>query len=154
MSEDSVELVKRTLAALQRALDAYWRDPRPPLPAYDDSELWPEWEEWFALVHQEIEWRTVFVGDTFHGHRDCVRVWNDFLRWWRDYRVTLEEIEDLGGGHVFMALTVSGQPKETDARVSTHFYSLASVRDGQVARLAEYTSRDDALEEASQLKRS
>ena len=118
MSDDSVELVKRTLAALQRALDAYWRDPQPPLPAYDAGELWPEWEEWFALVHPDVEWRTIFVGDTFHGHRDCVRVWSDFLRWWRDYRVTLEEIEDLGGGHVFMVLMVSGQPQETDARVN------------------------------------
>jgi ketosteroid isomerase-like protein len=148
MSVENVELVRRTLGALDRALEAYWRDPRPIIRAYEDGELWPEWEEWFSYVHPEIEWRTVFLGETFHGHEECVRVWHDFLRWADDYRVTLEEIEDFGGGQVFVVITIGGRSKNSDARMGTRFYSVATVRDGQVARLAEYTDREEALEAA------
>jgi hypothetical protein len=57
LSEEHVELVRRTFAALERAFDAYWRDPRPIVKAMDAGELWPDWEEWFEYVHPEIVWR-------------------------------------------------------------------------------------------------
>ena len=151
MSAENVELTRRTLAALDRALEAYWRDPRPITRAYEDGELWPEWEDWFALVHPEIEWQTVFLGETFHGHHECVRVWNDFLRWAADYRVELEEIEDLGGDRVFVVLTITGQGRGSAARMGTRFFSVITIRDGQVARLLEYTDRDEAMEAASRV---
>ena len=143
-----MEVARRTLVALDRALDAYWRDPRPIVRAYEEGELWPEWEEWFSYVHPEIEWKTVFLGETFHGHDECMRVWHDFLRWAADYRVQLEEIEDLGGDQVFMVLTIGGQGKDSDARMATRFYSVGTVRDGQITRLAEYLDRDEAMEAA------
>lgn len=152
VSHANVEVVRNTLAALQGALDAYWRDPRPILQAYESGTLWPEWEEWFSHVHPDIEWRTVFLGDTFHGHHECVGVWHDYLHWASDYRFALDEIEDLGGDEVFMVLTITGQGKDSDARMHTRFYSLATVRDGLVTRLAEYTSRDEAMVAARQLQ--
>jgi ketosteroid isomerase-like protein len=148
VSHDNVEVIRSTLAALERALDAYWRDPQPLLPAYKAGELGPEWQEWLSNIHPDTEWRTIFLGETFHGDEECVQVWHDFLRWASDYRFTLDEIADLGGDEVFMAITTTGQGRNSDARMNTRLYSVATVRDGQVTRLAEYTSRDEAMEAA------
>jgi ketosteroid isomerase-like protein len=154
MSQENVELVRRTFAALERAFDAYWRDPRPIVKAMDAGELWPEWEEWFEYVHPEIVWQTVFLGDTFHGHRECVRVWDDYLRWADDYRATLEETEDLGGEHVYAVVALSGRGKHSGARMEARFYDVLTIRDGKIGRLEEYTSRDEALEASRRAQQS
>jgi ketosteroid isomerase-like protein len=143
-----VEVVRRTMAALERAFDAYWRDPRPIVRAYEAGELWPEWEEWFAHIHPEIEWKTVFLGETFHGHEECVRVWHDFLRWADDYRVTLEKLDDLGGDRVYAEVSITGQSKDSRPQMATRFYDVITIRDGKIARLEEYTTREEALEAA------
>lgn len=144
-------MVRRTLAALGRAFDAYWRDPGPILRAYDAGDLSAEWEDWLACVHPDHVWRTVFLGGTFRGHRDCLKVWDDFLRWAADYRAKLEEVEDLGGGHVYAEVAVTGRSKDGAGRMDARFYDVITIRDGKIARLEEYTSRDEALEAASRV---
>jgi ketosteroid isomerase-like protein len=47
-----------------------------------------------------------------------------------------------------MVITIGGQGKDSDARMATRFYSVVTVRDGQLTRLAEYLDRDEALEAA------
>lgn len=145
MSADNVEVVRRTLAALERAFDAYWSDPRPIVRAYDAGELWPEWEEWLTYVHPDIVWRTVFLGGTFHGRRDCLRVWDDFLRWASDYRATLIEVRDLDDGRVYAEVAIVGESRHVGRQMESRFYDLVTVRDGMIQRLEEYTSREEAL---------
>lgn len=73
-------MVRQTLAALERAFDAYFREPRSIMRAYEDGDLSPEWQEWLAHLHPETEWKTIFLGETFRGHAECVRVWTDRAR--------------------------------------------------------------------------
>jgi len=148
MSVENVELVRRTMEVTERAFDAYWRDPRSVVGAMEDGTLWSEWREWFALVHPEIEWKTVFLGGTYHGPKECAAVWDDFLRWAEDYRPALEEVEDLGGDQVFAVLALAGRGKGSDARMNARFYDVFTIRDGKIARLEEYTTREEALEAA------
>jgi ketosteroid isomerase-like protein len=148
VSAENVELVRRTVAALAGALDSYWRDPRPLARAYEAGELGPEWEEWLAHLHPETEWQTVFLGETFHGHEESVRVWNDFLRWADDYRVTLDRVDDLGDDRVYAEVSIAGRTKDDGPRMASRFYQVMTIRDGTIWRLEEYTTREEALEAA------
>jgi hypothetical protein len=38
-----VEVVRRFMEAIERAFDAYWKDPRSIASALEAGELWPEW---------------------------------------------------------------------------------------------------------------
>ena len=128
-------MVRRTLAALEGAFAAYFREPRSIARAYEDGELWPEWQEWLNHLHPETEWKTVFLGDTFHGHAECLQVWSDYLRWADDYRATLEHIEDLGGDRVYTEVSVVGQSKDSRPLLGGRLYGLFTVRDGLITRL-------------------
>jgi ketosteroid isomerase-like protein len=145
MSAENVDLVRRNFEAIQRALDAYWRDPRSIAKAMDEGTLWPEWEAAFAFLHPEVEWQTVFLGQTFRGHREFAGVWDDFLQAFRDYRTRLVEIEDLGGDRVYLVMEPEGVGKDSPHPMDTRFHAIFTVRDGLVARLEEYTSREEAL---------
>jgi ketosteroid isomerase-like protein len=136
------------VAALQRALDAYWREPRSIVRAYERGDLWPEWEDWLAHLHPETEWKTIFLGDTFHGHEGSVLVWNDFLRWADDYRVTLDAIDDVGEDRVYTEVSITMQGKDSRPDLATRLYQVVTIRDGKIGRLEEYTTRDEALEAA------
>ena len=70
------------------------------------------------------------------------------MRWAQDYRPALEEVEDLGGDQVFAILTLAGRGKGSDARMNARFYDVFTIRDGKIARLEEYTTREEALEAA------
>jgi ketosteroid isomerase-like protein len=68
-------VVRRTMAALARAFDAYWRDPRPIVRAYEAG-------------------------------------------------------------------------KDSRPQMATRFYDVITIRDGKIARLEEYTTREEAQEAA------
>ena len=145
MSAENVELVRRNFEAVQRALDAYWRDPHSIGRAMDEGTLSPAWHETFEFLHPEVEWRTVFLGQTFHGHRECAGVWDDFLRAFRDYRPHLVETEALGDGRVYLLMELEGVGRDSGHPMGSRFHAIFTVRDGLVVRLEEYTSREDAL---------
>jgi ketosteroid isomerase-like protein len=148
MSAENVDLVRRNFEAIQRGIDSYWRDPRSIVKAMDESTLSPEWQEAFTFLHPEVEWQTVFLGQTFRGHREFARVWDDFLRAFRHYRPELVEMEDLGGDRVYLVMEPKGVGKDSPLPMDSRFHALFTVRDGLVVRLAEYTSREDAMEAA------
>jgi ketosteroid isomerase-like protein len=149
MSEGNVELVRRNFEAIQRALDAYWRDPRSIVKAMDERTLWAEWEAVFQFLHPEVEWKTVFLGQTFSGHREFAQVWDDFLRAFQDYRPNLIEIEDLGGDSVYVVMELEGVGRNSPLPMDSRFHAIFTVHDGLVVRLEEYTSRAEALEAAA-----
>ena len=66
MTKQNIEVVRRSFAALDRAFDSYWESPRS-IAAAMEAEDWPEWEEAFDYIHPDVEWQTVFLGETFHG---------------------------------------------------------------------------------------
>jgi ketosteroid isomerase-like protein len=148
MSQENVEMVRRFFGAIEQAFDAYWKDPRSIAAALEARDLWPEWVEAYGYLHPEIEWQTVFLGETACGHLEAARVWDDFLTWAEDYRPSLEEVADLDGDRVFAVVALVGKGKESDMRVDARFFDVVAVQEGQIVRIEEYTSRTDALEAA------
>ena len=144
MSEGKVELFRDAVAALDRAFEAYWREPRS-IEAAIDAGDWQEWTEAMEYIHPEHEWQTVFLGSIVHGRVGAARVWDDYLQWASDYRLRLEEVEDLGGDRVFAVVGLSGRDKTTGREITSRFYDVATIRDGMLARLEEYTTREEAM---------
>jgi ketosteroid isomerase-like protein len=149
VSEKNVEVVRRSFEALDRAFDSFWTDPRS-IAAGMEADDWPEWEEAFDYIHPEIEWRTVFLGETFHGRAEVARAWDDFLRWAEDYRPSLETTEILEGDRVFAEVRLVGRGKgvRRDLQMNARFYDVFTIKDGLILRLEEYATRAEALDAA------
>ena len=143
-----MEVVRRCFEALERAIDAYWRDPRSIVEAMEADDLWPEWQELFDCLDPQVEWQTRFLGESFRGHLAAARVWDDFLKWAQDYRPSPERITDLGNDHVLATVAVSARGRDSTAQINAPFFSLMTVQDGLIVRLEEYLDRAEALEAA------
>lgn len=154
MSAENVELVRRNFEAIQRAIDAYWRDPRSIAKAMDEGTLWPEWEAVFDQLHPEVEWQTPFLGQTFRGRRQFAQVWDDFLRSFRDYHPHLGGVEDLDGDRVYVLIELEGVSMDSARPMDSLLHAIFTVRDGVVVRLEEYTSREEAMAAAGEHARN
>jgi ketosteroid isomerase-like protein len=148
MSQENADLVRRFFRVIERAFDAYWKNPRSIVAALEARDLWPEWAEVYEYVHPQIEWQTVFLGETACGHLETARVWDDFLTWAEDYRPRLQDIADLGGDHVFAVVALVGKGKDSDMRMDARFFDVITVQERQIVRIEEYTSRAEALKAA------
>jgi ketosteroid isomerase-like protein len=148
MSQENVEIVRHFIDATQRFFEAYWENPRSIAAAVEADDLWPEWREVIACLHPDVEWKTVFLGETHRGHMAATKVWDDYLKWADDYRVALQEVTDLGDERVYANLAVHGKAKAGGAPMDASFFDVFTVRDGLIVRLEEYTDRKQALEAA------
>ena len=149
MSRENIEVVRRSFGALDRAFDSYWANPRSIARAMEADD-WPEWSEALDWIHPEVEWRTVFLGETFHGRTEVARAWDDFLKWAEDYRPSLETAEILGEDRVFaeVKLVGSGKGERSGMHMNARFFDVFTIKDRLIIRLEEYATRAEALEAA------
>jgi ketosteroid isomerase-like protein len=150
MSQENVELVRRFMEAIERAFDAYWKNPRSIAAAIEADDLWPEWSEVFGYLQAQVEWKSAFLGRTHRGHLEGAAAWDDFLTWAQDYRPSLDELADLGGEQVYAVVALIGTGKNSGTRMDSRFFDVFTVRDGLIERIEEYTDRNQALEAAGQ----
>jgi ketosteroid isomerase-like protein len=149
MSEENVEIVRRFFAAVGRFFDAYWDSPgRSLTSALETGETWPQLREALSYLHPDVEWQTVFLGDTTHGQLEMAKTWDDYLKWADDYRVGLAEAEDLGGDRVYGVVALSSKLKDSGARMDARFYDVLTIQGGLIVRIEEYTEPSQALEAA------
>jgi ketosteroid isomerase-like protein len=67
----------------------------------------------------------------------------------RDYHFEIQEIEGLDGGLIFMRATHGGRGRLSGAEVHSENSYLYRVRDGKIAEVGFFATREDALEAAS-----
>jgi ketosteroid isomerase-like protein len=103
----------------------------------------------FERVHPEVEWQTVFLGQTYRGHLEAARAWDDFLDWATHYRPSLEDVADLRGDYAYAVVALVGKGKGSGMRMDARFYDVITVRDGLIVRIEEYTGRPEALQAAA-----
>jgi ketosteroid isomerase-like protein len=72
--------------------------------------------------------------------------WYDFLKWAGDYRPSLDELADLGGEHVYVAIALAGAGRSSAVQMDARFFDVFTVRDGLILRIEEYTDQPEALE--------
>jgi ketosteroid isomerase-like protein len=133
---------------MQRSFDAYWKSPRSIAAAIEAQDLWPEYREALSYLDADVEWQTVFLGETSRGYLETAKVWDDYLKWAEDYRVRLQEIEDLGDDQVYAVVSLTGKAKAGGTPMDARFFDVFTLRDGLIVRLEEYTDREQAIEAA------
>jgi ketosteroid isomerase-like protein len=125
MSEENLEVVRRSVAAFET-----------------DEEAWLE------TIDPSMEWYPIEEGHTVsRGHDGARRVRKGWLENWDDHRVELEEVLD-GGDNVVAALHISGRGKASGVEVDLRIYMHWKVRDGKLVYLYEYADRAEALRAA------
>src|SRR3954452_2338662 len=145
MSEQNVEIVRRFIDATRRFFQAYWEDPRSIAAAVEADDLWPEYREAISYVDPDVEWKTVFLGETHSGYLETAKVWDDYLRWAEDYRLGLEETADLGDDQVYAVVKLGGKAKAGGSPMDARFFDVITVRNGVIMKIEEYLDRDAAL---------
>jgi ketosteroid isomerase-like protein len=126
MSQENMELVRRFAAAFNQSnLDALCELTTP------DFEFSP----YLATL---IE-RTIY-----RGHDGLRTYFADVDAAWGTIRVRLDEIRDLGE-HVFSAGELYGTGRSSGLEVAIPLAWIGESRDGKIARIRSYVSRDEAL---------
>jgi len=127
MSQENVEVVRRSLDAFQRgdydaAIDAL--DPRI---EYDLTHF-PDGK--------------VYLGHD--GVREAFRIW---LGTWEDYRQEVDEVIDLGD-EVLVVVREFGRGKGSGIEVERPTAGVWTLRDGKAVRIRFYAGKAEALEAA------
>ena len=74
MSQENVKVARRFMDAMRRFFEAYWENPRSIAAAVEADDLWPEYREMLTYAHPEVEWKAVFLGETYRGYLGTARV--------------------------------------------------------------------------------
>ena len=124
MSQENVEIIRRSIDHLNRSDELLWD--------VIDPEI-------------EIHDHDVPDGDVFHGHAGRLKWETTFVSAWEHVSVEPEEYIDAGGDKVVLLhrLTAQGRGGISLERQDGVVYTL---RDGKIVRMDYYGSRVEALE--------
>jgi ketosteroid isomerase-like protein len=105
------------------------------------------------LLAPAVEWHTVagpLLGvDTIRGREAMDKfIWQDIPESIEGYRGRPEEFADLGEDRVLVVAAYGGRGRSSGAEVDLRVASVYQLRDGMVATVHDYASRDEALEAA------
>jgi ketosteroid isomerase-like protein len=135
MSREAVEVV-------QRIFDAVGRDDRRAI---------------LSLYDPDVEWDTsrgslgeLLGGTIYRGHEGLRTLFRHLQEPWEDYEDRLEEVIDVGGENVVTVVTTSGRGRASGVEVEQRQAAVWTIRDRKVARVIWFSTRDEALEAASQ----
>jgi ketosteroid isomerase-like protein len=131
MSEENVELVRQ-------AFEAFNRDDRATVTrlAAPDAEL------------HSVAGPLLGAG-TIRGREAILKFfWEDLPEVIEGFRSSPEEFTDLGDDRVLVVARYEGRGRESDVEVNMRVASVYQIRDGMVASVRDYGSREEALEAA------
>ena len=138
MASENVQIVRDYFEHLDQLLAQYWNDPVP-------IREYPLVDEAFAAVAPEAEWKPPFMRDAVHG-RDA---WLDLVTAWLeaadDWRISIEDVSDLGGDHVLCTSQNSIRGKDSGASVHQRIFTVVTVQDAHIVLIRDFTERRDAL---------
>ena len=143
MSQKDVHLVRTYFEDLDRALDGYWRSPDGPFAETADGKRLRE------RLHPEVVWRPPFpTDDEFRGSDGIIRAMADWTGAINDWRITLLDVVDAGGGWVLGTLRIHTRGRGSGAVVDQTLFTVFEVRDGRIALIEDHVDRAEALEAA------
>jgi len=123
MSQENVEVVRGLFAALE-------------------SE---DWERALCLIDPEVEWSP--MEGTFHGHEGVVTSLAEWLEPWQEHRIEAEEFTP-ADDQVLAVIHLTGRGEGSGMEIDQRFFQIYAIRDGTIVRMAEFVTREQALEAA------
>ena len=140
MSRENVELVKALYPPPDADIAALFRDER----TFDGMS-----EALRPLLTDDFESVLVFPAETrtAAGLEGLRKHWLDWLEPWASYRTRIDELIDRGD-RIVLLLRDHGRREDMEAEVEIIGASIATIRDGKLARWEDYADRAEALEAA------
>ena len=103
-----------------------------------------------AGFHPDIEWiaGTDLVPDAavYRGRDGVLEFWRTWLDAMDDFQLEVQEAIDAGDGRVFLLTRATGRGKDSGVPVEATFPHVYEIRDGKLARVRMFASREAALE--------
>jgi ketosteroid isomerase-like protein len=132
MSQENVEIVRRSFEAFQRG----------------------DYEAAMDAIDPRIEYDLTHFpdGKVYLGHegiREAFRIW---MGTWEDYRQELDELIDAGDDEVIALVRESGRGKGSGIELERPTAGLWTLRDGRAVRIRFYPGKAQALKAAGLLK--
>jgi hypothetical protein len=112
-----------------------------------------DWDVLLLVIDPGIEyrpsdgWRTLGLGDVYHGHEGYLEVWETGTEVMGDISLEMEEVIDLGD-RLFTAGRITGHGDSSQAFVDQPNFQVATLRHGLVIRQEDFNDRNEALEAA------
>jgi ketosteroid isomerase-like protein len=145
MSQENVEIVRRTLAAFERAIAAYWRTPRSMAEEIEAGA--PEVEEAIGFLDPGIVWNAGDLGSA-RGREQMAALLDDLLEIADAYEVSLTEIREGDGDLVYAAIDRAITAKGSGIETTIPVFITFRIENGLIAQMDEYLDRQEALEAA------
>jgi ketosteroid isomerase-like protein len=147
MSQENVEIVRGFFDATERAIAAYWENPRSLGDAMKTDDLDPESKDAWKSLHPDVVWNTGDFG-TYRGRLEIAVAWDDLFEVADDYRTAVRELTDCGGDRVFAAVDRTITAKGSGIHTTIPVFAVITVRDRRIMRVDEYLARGQALQAA------
>ena len=140
MSRENVDLVKALYPRPDTDICALFRD---------EHAFARMLEALGPLLTDDFESVAVFPGETrtYPGLDGFRKNWLDWLEPWATYRTSIDELID-AGDRVLLLLRDHGRREDMDAEVEIIGASIATIREGKLARWEDYTDRAAARQAA------
>jgi ketosteroid isomerase-like protein len=105
------------------------------------------------LLAPDVEWHSVIAPllgvSAIQGREAMLKfLWEDIPQVTEGSRIIPEEFTDLGHDRVLLVALYKGRGRSSHAEVDQRIASVYEIRDGMVASVRDYESRDEALEAA------
>jgi ketosteroid isomerase-like protein len=85
---------------------------------------------------------------TYEGRDAVIEAWEDWPKQWEDFRLDLIEIIDVSDDVLISVTRHRGRGRESGIEMDFEVFYVSYGRDGKVARMEMFFSREQALEAA------
>ena len=142
MASENVKIVEAYFQHLDQLLAQYWANPVP-------LSKYPLVDEAFAAVSPDAEWKPPFMRDTVRGKEAWLALVSSWLEAADDWRISVEDVSDLGGDQVLCTSQNSIRGKDSGAPVHQRIFTVVSVQDAQIVLIRDFTERQEAIAAAA-----
>ena len=136
MSEENAEIVRRVYEVAARGENAAT------VLAFYDQDV--EWD----ITHSPA--RELIGHRVYRGHEGLRTFFREWYEAWESVAPDLEEVIDLGE-HVLAVETTRGRGRTSGVEVELPHYSVWTIREAKIVRVAWFGTRAEALREAARL---
>jgi ketosteroid isomerase-like protein len=145
MSQENVEVVSRFVRQLMVNFSDHQNDPRPQAARLRRGEFDAGSRLAFDLLQPDANW-TTRLGEVYEGRLSCAQFAAQILEAWDDYSLSLREVTDLGGDRVLAEYEVQMRGASSGIAGRSAIFGIFTLRDGLIARVAEVSTRAEAVE--------
>jgi len=144
MSEENVEIVRAYYADIDQALEAYWARPETALSESAEAKAIID------RLHPEVVWKPPFRSDDegYRGPEGIRRALDELVEAFEQWRISIEDVVEASEGRVLLTASSHVRGKGSGVAFDQRVFTVATLRDGKLAQMEDFTERSQALEAA------